>query len=313
MIELHHLSKVYDGVSVVDDVNLTINTGELFVLVGASGSGKTTTLKMINRLITPTSGEVLFDGRAASDYPVRELRYNIGYVLQQIALFPTMTVGQNIALIPELKKWPKAKIRSTVNDLLDSVDLPHMEYANRMPSELSGGEQQRVGIVRALASQPNVVLMDEPFSALDPIARTQLQDLVLRLHRDMKTTIIFVTHDMREAMKLGDRIAVMRTGQLQQVDAPDTVADSPANEFVASLFADITTSVFQAPVRELEAFGSPVKSGNVELDAAAPVEQLIDLLTTHTSVTVSGKHVQFDLDAAAVVQFLAHKSEIKEL
>ncbi|KRM71317.1 ABC transporter ATP-binding protein [Lacticaseibacillus brantae] len=312
MIELRHLTKEYEDGAVVDDLNLTIETGELFVLVGASGSGKTTTLKMINRLITPTSGEVLFDGKPASDYPIRELRFNIGYVLQQIALFPTMTVAQNIALIPELKHWPKAKITQTVNDMLDRVDLPHADYGQRLPAELSGGEQQRVGILRALASQPDVVLMDEPFSALDPIARTQLQDLVLRLHQDMKTTIIFVTHDMREALKLGDRIAVMKTGHLQQVGTPDVVADRPDNPFVAELFADIGTSPLQAPAAELAPFAKTQVQATASIQAIAVVEQVIQLLKVNQAVTVQAGTDAFVVTAQSVVDFLAQKSEVKE-
>jgi len=312
MIELRHLTKEYEDGAVVDDLNLTIETGELFVLVGASGSGKTTTLKMINRLITPTSGEVLFDGKPASDYPIRELRYNIGYVLQQIALFPTMTVAQNIALIPELKHWPKAKINKAVDDMLRRVDLSPADYGQRLPAELSGGEQQRVGILRALVSSPDVVLMDEPFSALDPIARTQLQDLVLRLHQTMKTTIIFVTHDMREALKLGDRIAVMKTGHLQQVGTPDVVADRPDNPFVAELFADIGTSPLQAPAAELAPFAQKQAQGTATVQAIAVVEEVIQLLRVNQAVTVQAGSDAFVVTAQSVVDFLAQKSDVKE-
>jgi len=240
LVEFQHVSKEFAGNTAVNNLNLTIQNGELFVLVGPSGSGKTTTLKMINSLEKPTGGTILFDNKELASYNILKLRWKIGYVLQQIALFPNMSVAQNIALIPELQHQFKSKSDriNLVNNLLTSVDLDPKTYANRMPSELSGGEQQRIGILRAFACEPQVVLMDEAFSALDPISRTQLQNLVLKMHTETKTTIVFVTHDMNEAMKLGDRIGVMDNGILQQVGSPTDIAQNPANELVSELFAN---------------------------------------------------------------------------
>ena len=236
MIKFQNVSKVYQENAVLSDVNLTIQQGEFFVLVGPSGSGKTTTLKMINRLIEPTTGEVALNEQAVTNYPLRELRLKIGYVLQQIALFPNLTVAENIALIPEMKGWTKEQITSKTEELLDKVGLPAAEYANRMPSELSGGEQQRIGIVRAIIGEPKILLMDEPFSALDAISRKQLQELTKALHKEFGMTTIFVTHDTDEALKLGDQIAVLQDGEIRQVADPETILQAPATDFVADLF-----------------------------------------------------------------------------
>ncbi|WP_283680340.1 ABC transporter ATP-binding protein [Lentilactobacillus sp. Marseille-Q4993] len=226
----------------VDDISFSVAKGELFVLVGASGSGKTTTLRMINRLVEPSEGEILFRGNAIKNADIRDLRFQMGYVLQSIALFPNMTVEENIAVIPELKKMPKNQIQKIVTDSLRSVGLDPSEYRHRMPTELSGGEQQRIGILRAFASDPAIILMDEPFSALDPISRNQLQSLVAELHEKTKTTIIFVTHDMDEALKLGDRIAVMRQGKIEQIGTGNEILTHPANDFVHQMFAKILTN-----------------------------------------------------------------------
>lgn len=214
MIKFQNVSKVYQENAVLSDVNLTIQQGEFFVLVGPSGSGKTTTLKMINRLIEPTTGEVALNEQAVTNYPLRELRLKIGYVLQQIALFPNLTVAENIELIPEMKKWPKEQRRERTIELLKKVQLDPEEYLHRKPAALSGGEQQRIGILRAIAAEPEVILMDEPFSALDPISRHHLQRLVKELHQELASTIVFVTHDMNEALLLGERICIMDTGKL---------------------------------------------------------------------------------------------------
>jgi len=211
-------------------------TKEFMVLVGPSGSGKTTMLKMINRLLEPTDGNIYMDGKRIKDYDERELRLSTGYVLQAIALFPNLTVAENIALIPEMKGWSKEQITSKTEGLLDKVGLPAAEYANRKLSELSGGEQQRIGIVRAIIAEPKILLMDEPFSALDAISRKQLQSLTKDLHKEFGMTTIFVTHDTDEALKLGDRIAVLQEGEIVQVADSDTILAQPANDFVADLF-----------------------------------------------------------------------------
>ena len=207
LIEFKHVQKKYDGKYVIDDLTLAIKEGEIFVLVGPSGSGKTTTLKMINGLSKPSAGDIYFKGKSLNEYNLQKMRWNMGYVLQQIALFPTMTVKQNIEVIPEMLGWEKQKRADRVDELLQKVGLSPDIYRNRMPRELSGGEQQRIGIIRAIAASPDVILMDEPFSALDPISRNSLQELVLSLHEELGTTIVFVTHNMEEAIKLGDRIA----------------------------------------------------------------------------------------------------------
>lgn len=236
IIRFENISKVFSGKEVVNNVSLTIHEGEFFVIVGPSGSGKTTLLKMINALHTPTQGCIYLRDKRIRDYNIQKLRWKIGYVLQQIALFPTMTVEENIDVIPEMVGWSKSKRKKAIKGLLDEVQLDPKTYASRLPKELSGGEQQRVGILRAIAAEPDVILMDEPFSALDPISRAQLQNLIIELHEKLGNTIVFVTHDMNEAMKLGDRIAVMRDGRLIQCATPEEIEKNPADEFVAEFF-----------------------------------------------------------------------------
>ena len=239
MIEYKHVALRYGEKSVLEDVNLKIDDGEFMVLVGPSGSGKTTMLKMINRLLEPTDGNIYMDDKRIKDYNQRDLRLSTGYVLQQIALFPNLTVAENIAIIPEMKGWNKDKIKQNTAELLEMVGLPAKEYAGRLPSMLSGGEQQRVGIVRAIIGEPRILLMDEPFSALDAISRKQLQVLTKKLHNEFGVTIIFVTHDTDEALLLADRIAVLQNGQICQIDKPNAILENPSNEFVANLFGGV--------------------------------------------------------------------------
>ena len=239
MIEYKHVALRYGEKSVLEDVNLKIKDGEFMVLVGPSGSGKTTMLKMINRLLEPTDGNIYMEDKRIKDYNQRDLRLSTGYVLQQIALFPNLTVAENIAIIPEMKGWNKDKIKQNTAELLEIVGLPAKEYAGRFPSMLSGGEQQRVGIVRAIIGEPRILLMDEPFSALDAISRKQLQVLTKKLHNEFGVTIIFVTHDTDEALLLADRIAVLQNGQICQIDKPNAILENPSNEFVANLFGGV--------------------------------------------------------------------------
>jgi len=235
MIEYKNVALRYTEKDVLRDVNLRIENGEFMVLVGPSGSGKTTMIKMINRLLEPTDGNIYMDGKRIKDYDERELRLSTGYVLQAIALFPNLTVAENIALIPEMKGWSKADIEQKTDELLELVGLPAEDYAQRMPSELSGGEQQRVGIVRAIIAQPKILLMDEPFSAVDPVVRTDLQKELLRLQGELAKTIVFVTHDIDEALLLGDTIAVFAEGgRLAQFGTPEEILYSPADDFVRS-------------------------------------------------------------------------------
>ena len=237
MIKYDHVSMAYpDSGKVLDDLNFEIRDGEFFVIVGPSGSGKTTTLKLINRLIEQTEGDIYFKRKRIKDYDLRDLRLNMGYVLQEIALFPNLTVAENIALIPEMKKVDKKTIKATTNRLLNQVGLSPEVYSKRLPKDLSGGEKQRIGILRALAGDPEVLLMDEPFSALDPISKGQLQDLVKQLHEDYKITTVFVTHDMDEALKLADRICVMKAGRVVQIAEPEAILNNPENAFVREFF-----------------------------------------------------------------------------
>ena len=222
---------------ILDGLNFEIQEGEFFVLVGPSGSGKTTTLKLINRLIEQTEGDILFEDKRLKDYDLRELRLKTGYVLQQIALFPNLTVEENIALIPEMKNFDKKEIKEKTEDLLKKVGLDPKHYMNRLPKELSGGEKQRVGILRAIIANPKILLMDEPFSALDPISKVQLQDLIKQLHDEYKRTTVFVTHDMDEAMKLADRICVLKEGKVVQIATPEVLKENPADDFVRESFA----------------------------------------------------------------------------
>ncbi|HFI0922076.1 ABC transporter ATP-binding protein [Streptococcus suis] len=217
---------------ILKNLTFDIQEGEFFVLIGPSGSGKTTTLKLINRLIEQTEGEVFFQGKRLKDFDLRDLRLETGYVLQQIALFPNMTVAENIALIPEMKGLGKEETLTRTRELLTKVGLEPDSYLDRLPKDLSGGEKQRIGILRAIIANPKVLLMDEPFSALDPISKAQLQDLIKELHEEFKMTTVFVTHDMDEAVKLADRICLMQDGQVVQLGSPDELRNRPANDFV---------------------------------------------------------------------------------
>jgi osmoprotectant transport system ATP-binding protein len=237
VVRLDHVSKRYGpvgGALAVSDLSLEIPAGEIVVLVGPSGCGKTTTMKMINRLIEPTSGRITIDGEDVMALPAVELRRRIGYVIQQVGLFPHLTVGENVGVVPRLLRWPAARVGERVEELLDLVRLEPATYRDRYPTALSGGERQRVGLARALAADPPLMLMDEPFGAVDPILRDRLQNEFLRLQARVHKTVVFVTHDVDEAIKMADRIAILqRGGILAQYDAPDTILANPASEFVA--------------------------------------------------------------------------------
>lgn len=233
MIKFEQVSKIYgNDFKAVDTVSFNVNDGEFLVLIGPSGSGKSTTMKMINRIIPHSKGKISFNGKDVTKLNAATLRRSIGYVIQQIGLFPHYTIEQNIGIVPELKGWGKDKIKQRVDMLMDMVGLDPAVYCGRYPKELSGGQQQRVGVARALASDPEVILMDEPFGALDPITREQLQGELISIHRKLKKTIVFVTHDMDEALKLGDRIAIMKDGKLLQIDTPEKILHEPAHGFV---------------------------------------------------------------------------------
>lgn len=232
LLKLENVSKVYKGgKKAVNSINLDIAKGEFICFIGPSGCGKTTTMKMINRLIEPTSGNIYIDGENIMAQDAVKLRRKIGYVIQQIGLFPHMTIQQNISLVPKLLKWPEEKRKERARELLKLVDMGP-EYLERYPHELSGGQQQRIGVLRALAAEPPLILMDEPFGALDPITRDALQEEFKKLQRTLNKTIVFVTHDMDEAIKLADRIVILKDGEIVQVGTPDDILRYPANDFV---------------------------------------------------------------------------------
>lgn len=239
MIQFKNIEKTYDdGTTAVHNLNLKIQEGELLTLIGPSGCGKTSTMRMINRLIEPTSGTITIRGEDISRLDVVELRRSIGYVIQQIGLFPHMTIEQNISVVPRLKGWEPQRYHKRVDELLQLVGLDPATFKKRYPGELSGGQQQRVGVIRALAAEPDIILMDEPFSALDPISREQLQDDIVRLQAEIRKTIVFVTHDMTEAIKISQRIALMRAGKLVQVDTPERILHHPADDFVRDFIGE---------------------------------------------------------------------------
>lgn len=233
MIRLEEVTKVYvDGTEAVKGVSLAVEHGELCVLLGPSGCGKTTTMKLINRLIPITSGKIYIDGVDNTEIDEDELRRNIGYAIQDIGLFPHMTVGQNIEIVPSLRGWSQDERRHRVERLLELVEMDPAEFADKYPSELSGGQRQRVGVARALGADPPILLMDEPFGAIDPITRARLQDEFLKIQQEIRKTIIFVTHDIYEAIKMGDKIALMNQGHLVQYDTPANLLYKPKDEFV---------------------------------------------------------------------------------
>ena len=233
MIEIKNISKKVGNKTILDDISLKIDEGSFVVFIGPSGCGKTTTLKLINKLIEPTSGEIYIDGKPISKEDPIKLRRNIGYVIQSIGLFPHLTIRENIELIPKLKKEKsEEEIEAKTLELMKMVGLDPKEFLDKYPSELSGGQQQRIGLVRAIATDAKIILMDEPFSALDPITRTQLQEWLYSLQEELKKTIIFVTHDMDESLKLADKICIMKDGKLQQYDTVENLLRNPANEFV---------------------------------------------------------------------------------
>ena len=238
MLEFKNVSKTYQGDKpAVEDVTLTFNEGEFIVFIGTSGSGKTTCMRMINRMTEPTSGTILLNGRDIATMDAVRLRRRIGYVIQQIGLMPHMTIYENVTLVPSLLKWDEERRRAAAKRLMKRVGLDE-SFLERYPTELSGGQQQRVGVIRALAADPEIILMDEPFGALDPITRDSLQQLIKRLQKELGKTVVFVTHDMDEALALADRIVIMDKGRVVQFDAPENILQNPANAFVESLLGE---------------------------------------------------------------------------
>lgn len=233
LIELKNVNKVYeDGFQALKDIDLVLEQGKINVLIGPSGCGKTTTMKLLNRLEDFTDGEILIDGKDIRTLDPIELRRHMGYVIQNIGLFPHMNIYDNVATVPKLLKWDKKRIEARVDELLNMVNLDPEVYSKRYPSNLSGGQQQRIGVIRALAAEPSTILMDEPFSALDPISREQLQDELVNLQKEIQKTIVFVTHDMDEALKIADQIILMNDGHIVQQGSPSELLENPLNDFV---------------------------------------------------------------------------------
>ena len=275
MIEIEHLTKRYGETVVVDDVSFRVEEGTIAVVVGTSGSGKSTLLRMINRLVEPSAGRVLIDGRDTLSIPEDELRHSIGYVIQGYGLFPHRTVAQNIATVPRLLGWDRKRVTARVEELLDLFQLDPAEFAGKFPHELSGGQQQRVGVARALAAKPALLLMDEPFGALDPVIRGKAQEDLLAIQRRLGATIVLVTHDMNEAFHLGDRIAVMDQARLLQYAAPAELLTHPAAPFVEQL-----TGTAERPFRLLSLIRvqEAVEPGGAEGDALSLTTTLHDAL-----------------------------------
>jgi osmoprotectant transport system ATP-binding protein len=283
-IVFDHVTKRYAGSErpAVDDLSLTIPAGEICVLIGPSGGGKTTAMKLVNRLITLTEGDITIDGTSVMKMDPVELRRGIGYVIQQIGLFPHMTIEANVATVPKLVGWDRERTRARARELLELVGLDPEEYAKRYPAQLSGGQRQRVGLARAMAADPPLMLMDEPFGAIDPITRERLQNDFLRLHREVRKTVIFVTHDIDEAIRMGDRICILRQGgKLAQYDTPEAILASPADEFVAD-FVGADRGLKRLGLRRLGDIGalaeSPATNGSRRPDAG-PEMTLRDALS----------------------------------
>lgn len=323
MIKFKNVTKRYGKHVAVDNISFNINEGEFFVLIGPSGCGKTTTLKMINRLINLSEGYIYFKDKPISDYPVYEMRWDIGYVLQQIALFPHMTIKENIAQVPQMKKWKEKDIDKRVDELLNMVGLEPAKYKNRKPDELSGGQRQRVGVIRALAADPPVILMDEPFSALDPISREKLQDDLIELQTKIKKTIIFVTHDIQEAMKLGDKICLLNEGHIEQIDTPEGFKNNPQNEFVKQFMGShledeapcvehnlsIRDLNIMRPIDEVTSTGDFPIVDDYEL-----VKKLYQLLAEHERVIIMREnHVgKYVIDRQDMFKFLSQQKGVAQ-
>lgn len=267
MIEIDNLTRRYGDAIAVDAVNMTVETGTITVIVGTSGSGKSTLLRMINRLEEPSSGEVRINGQSTTAMTPHLLRRRIGYAIQGHGLFPHHSVARNIGAVPRLLGWSKERIAARVDELLDLFSMPPGQFRDRYPAELSGGQQQRVGVARALASRPDLLLMDEPFGALDPIIRARAQEDLLRIQRHLGSTVILVTHDMEEAIRLGDRVAVLDAGKLVQYAPPAQIIAAPANDFVAQMLGEVDRPLrllSLIPVSEIvepgEAQGPPIEA-----------------------------------------------------
>jgi len=327
MIHLDRVTKVYPGTvdPAVEELTMDIQEGEILVLVGPSGCGKSTTLRLINRMIEPSGGHIFFDGEDVTDVDPDKLRRRIGYVIQQIGLFPHQTIGQNIATVPKMLGWDKKRTAERVEELLDTVGLPAAEFRDRYPKELSGGQAQRVGVARALGADPAVMLMDEPFGAIDPITRDRLQNEFLRLQSELKKTIVFVTHDIDEAIKMGDRIAILgERSVIRQIDTPERILAYPVDDFVddfigsgstlkglnfervsgLALSSYPTIKVGEAPEKGLRAMDEANREWTLLLDREhKPLRWLrrTDLQRGAGDMTKRGQHIRAEVEPNATL------------
>ncbi|MBZ3694291.1 ABC transporter ATP-binding protein [Phyllobacterium calauticae] len=298
MINMEHVTKRYGEGSVasVDDLSLIVPEGSTVALIGPSGCGKTTTMRMINRLIDPTEGRIIVNGEDVTKVDPVILRRHIGYVIQQVGLFPHMTIAQNIAAVPKLLGWDEARIRSRTDELLHLVGLDPAEMLKRYPRQLSGGQRQRIGVARALAADPPVLLMDEPFGAIDPIARTRLQDEFRQILQRVRKTVVLVTHDLDEAIRLGDRIAIMKSGRIVQYDTPDAILSHPADAFVEN-FVGIDRAI-----KRLSLFTvSDAMTADKPQDGAHPVAATSNLRDALALMVAANSDVLAVVDAAGAV------------
>ena len=305
MIRLDHVTKNYEGSDrhAVDSLDLEIETGTTVAMIGPSGCGKTTTMRMINRLETPTVGRVLVNGRDIAETDEKQLRRSIGYVIQQVGLFPHMTIERNIATVPRLLGWDKAKTDRRIDELLDLVSLDPAVMRKRLPHELSGGQRQRVGFARALAADPAIMLMDEPFGAIDPITRVKLQDEFRQILKKVSKTVVIVTHDLDEAIKMGDRIAIMRDGRLLQYDTPEAVLARPANDFVENFLGPDRAIKRLSLIQVSSAMGTPAEQASTV--SIAPDASLHAALSLMLADDLAGLDVR-DVDGRVVGYLSRH-------
>ncbi|WP_252237860.1 ABC transporter ATP-binding protein [Clostridium sp. VAP51] len=320
MIEFKSVSKIFKNQTVLKDVSFKIDKGELVSIIGESGCGKTTTLKMINSLIKPSSGKILIDGENIGFKDVIKLRRNMGYVIQQTGLFPHMTIRENIEIIPRLEKVEKSNIEKKTYELMDMVGLNAEEYLDRYPTELSGGQQQRIGVARAFATNPEIILMDEPFSALDPITRLQLQDELIDLQSKVRKTIVFVTHDMDEAIRIADKICIMNGGRIIQYDTPENILKNPCNDFVSEFigknriwsspeFIKVKDIMIDNPItcyKNISLLKCVEKMRSSKVDSLMVIDKLNHLLGI-----VTAKQIQNNTDRSVAVENIMNSDFIK--
>ncbi|MGV6972330.1 choline ABC transporter ATP-binding protein OpuBA [Bacillus halotolerans] len=311
MLTLKNVSKTYKGgKKAVNSVNLEIEKGEFICFIGPSGCGKTTTMKMINRLIEPSAGQIFIDGENMMEQDPVELRRKIGYVIQQIGLFPHMTIQQNISLVPKLLKWPEQQRKERARELLKLVDMGP-EYLDRYPHELSGGQQQRIGVLRALAAEPPLILMDEPFGALDPITRDSLQEEFKKLQKTLHKTIVFVTHDMDEAIKLADRIVILKGGEIVQIGTPDDILRNPANEFVEEFIGK--ERLIQSSSPDVERVDQIMSTHPVTITADKMLSEAIQLMRQErvdSLLVVDDSHVLLGYVDVEIIDQCRKKAEL---